>query len=294
MISPASLGPSPGRSRSRLPPTQFHPAVGKVAGADLRAGQVGEDGDRPAGLGGHRAHPRQPAEVLLERAVAEVESDDVDAGVDQAAEDIGAVAGRPERGHDLRAAAHICLSIPQWNCLLVRHALPIRRELEEGIADPELSESGHRQAAHLAQYLSSERIDAVYSSPLTAGAGDRPPVAAGQGLDVRIEPGLAEWDQNSPEYIPVEELKAANDPRWQALVDGQWDSDEDEATFRHRTIEAIESIIVRHPGERVVAACHGGVINLYLGHILGLPRRHPRLLLSELHLDQPGRRGIER
>jgi hypothetical protein len=65
--------------------------------------------------------------------------------------------------------------------------------------------------------------------------------------------------------------KAANDPRWQAMVDGHWDSDEDEETFRRRTIESIESIIVRHPGERVAAACHGGVINLYLGHVLGLP-----------------------
>ncbi|MET0662367.1 MAG: histidine phosphatase family protein [Ilumatobacteraceae bacterium] len=155
--------------------------------------------------------------------------------------------------------------------LLIRHALPIRRELEAGVADPELSESGHRQAAHLAQYLASERIDAVYSSPLLRAQETAGPVAAGQGVDVRIEPGLAEWDQNSPEYIPVEELKAANDPRWQAMVDGHWDSDEDEATFRRRAIDAIESIIVRHPGERVAAACHGGVINLYLGHILDLP-----------------------
>ncbi len=155
--------------------------------------------------------------------------------------------------------------------MLIRHALPIRRELEEGVADPELSESGYRQAAHLAQYLSSERIDAVYSSPLARAQETAQPVAAAQGLEVRIEPGLAEWDQNSPEYIPVEELKAANDPRWQAMVDGHWDSDEDEETFRRRAIDSIESIIVRHPGERVAAACHGGVINLYLGHILGLP-----------------------
>ena len=132
--------------------------------------------------------------------------------------------------------------------LLVRHALPIRRELEEGIADPELSESGHRQAAHLAQYLASERIDAVYSSPLTRAQETARPVAAGQGLDVRTEPGLAEWDQNSPEYIPVEELKAANDPRWQALVNGQWDSDEDEATFRaphHRGRSSRSSSVIR-------------------------------------------------
>jgi probable phosphoglycerate mutase len=155
--------------------------------------------------------------------------------------------------------------------LLVRHALPIRRELVEGIADPELSESGLRQAEHLAQYLSSESIDAVYSSPLQRARQTAEPIASSRRLPLTIEDGLAEFDQNSPEYIPVEELKAANDPRWQAMVDGTWESDESEAAFRSRTIGAIESIIDRHAGQRVVAACHGGVINLYLGHVLGLP-----------------------
>ncbi len=154
--------------------------------------------------------------------------------------------------------------------LLVRHALPIRRELVEGVADPELSESGLRQAEHLAQYLSSEPIDAVYSSPMQRARQTAAPVAAALGLDVVIEAGIAEFDQNSPEYIPVEELKAANDPRWIAMVEGTWDSDETDAEFRARTIGSIESIIERHPGQRVVAACHGGVINLYLGHVLGL------------------------
>jgi broad specificity phosphatase PhoE len=48
--------------------------------------------------------------------------------------------------------------------LLIRHALPVRRELPAGPADPELSEAGLRQAEHLADYLSSERLDAVYTS----------------------------------------------------------------------------------------------------------------------------------
>ena len=154
--------------------------------------------------------------------------------------------------------------------LLVRHALPIRRELVEGVADPELSEAGLRQAEHLAQYLSSESIDAAYSSPLQRARQTAAPLAASRQLEVAIEPGLAEYDQNSPAYIPVEELKAANDPRWISLVDGTWDSDESEEEFRSRTIGAIESIIERHPGQRVVATCHGGVINLYLAHVLGL------------------------
>jgi probable phosphoglycerate mutase len=50
--------------------------------------------------------------------------------------------------------------------MLIRHGLPVRRELDTGRADPELSEAGQAQAHHLAAYLSTERIDAVYSSPL--------------------------------------------------------------------------------------------------------------------------------
>ena len=55
---------------------------------------------------------------------------------------------------------------------------------------------------------------------------------------------------NVPEYIPVEELKAANDPRWQALIDGVG-SDEDESPSQfQRTVvlAAIEQLIDRHAG----------------------------------------------
>ncbi len=40
--------------------------------------------------------------------------------------------------------------------------------------------------------------------------------------------------------------------------------------FRKRTVNAIEGILATHPGERVVVACHGGVINAYIGHIIGV------------------------
>ncbi len=110
-----------------------------------------------------------------------------------------------------------------------------------------------------------------------------------------IEPDVAEYDKNSPEYVPVEELKATNDPRWIAMLDGIWEQEgEDEATFNARTIGAIERIIGDHRGERVAIVCHGGVINAYLTHILGLERRHSRLLLPQLHLDPPRRGGVER
>ena len=155
--------------------------------------------------------------------------------------------------------------------LLIRHALPVRRELDSGVADPELSEKGHEQAQHLGQYLSSEHLDAVYASSLRRAQQTAVPVVAGRDLEMVIEPDVAEYDKNSPEYVPVEELRATNDPRWIAMLDGIWEQDgEDEATFNARTIGAIERIIGEHRGERVAIVCHGGVINAYLTHILEL------------------------
>jgi 2,3-bisphosphoglycerate-dependent phosphoglycerate mutase len=154
--------------------------------------------------------------------------------------------------------------------LIIRHGLPVRRELTEGAADPELAPDGHAQARRLAEYLGSEHIDAIYASPMTRARETAAPLAELLGLDVHISPGVAEWDQNSPEYVPVEELKAANDPRWQALLAGVWSSDESEDDFRTRVLDAVETIIDAHRGEKVAVVCHGGIINGYLSHILGL------------------------
>ena len=45
---------------------------------------------------------------------------------------------------------------------------------------------------------------------------------------------------------------------------------ETSAEFRHRVVTSVEGILAEHPGQRVVIACHGGVINAYVGHLLGL------------------------
>jgi 2,3-bisphosphoglycerate-dependent phosphoglycerate mutase len=155
--------------------------------------------------------------------------------------------------------------------LLVRHALPVRRELEVGAADPELSDEGRQQAALLADYLGAERLDAIYASPLRRARQTAQPVADVAGLEVTLEDEVAEWDRHSNEYVPIEELKANDDPRWQALVRGEWTShDESPEQFAARTVGALERIIAEHRGERIAVVCHGGVINGYLAHVLGL------------------------
>ena len=155
--------------------------------------------------------------------------------------------------------------------VFVRHGLPLRVELETGIADPELAAEGHEQAAKMAAYLGVEDVEAVYVSPLRRALETARPLCKVLGLEAVMSEGVAEFDRNSREYVPVEELRATNDPRWEKLLRGEWDGvDEDPSLFKARVVTTVEDMIARHPGGRVVVVCHGGVINQYLAHVLGI------------------------
>lgn len=158
--------------------------------------------------------------------------------------------------------------------LLIRHAIPVRRELESGIADPELSSDGVKQAQLLADYLIDERIDALYASPMRRARQTAEPVAQRQRLRMELVDGVAEFDRTSSEYVPVEELKDSDDPRWRAMLRGEWPPREESLDeFVERVVASIEEIIGRHEGQRVAIVCHGGVINAYLARVLGLGNR---------------------
>lgn len=161
--------------------------------------------------------------------------------------------------------------------MLVRHAEPVRIVDAAGPADPPLTERGRRQAAAAAVFLAEESFDAIYASPMQRARQTADVIAEAQGLDVLIEEGIAEYDRQSEFYIPVEELKRSDDPdiqaHWRALAEDRLeDVVADAATFRPRVAEAVERLIGTHAGQRVLAVCHGGVINVALAEILGMPR----------------------
>ena len=158
--------------------------------------------------------------------------------------------------------------------LLVRHAIPERRIVDHGPADPELSDAGHRQSELLAAYLGSESFDALYSSPLRRALQTADPLGRTVNLPTVIVDGVAEFDRHSSEYVPVEELKRSNDPRWRQLVEtGMTGSEEDAADFHDRVVSTIEGLVSAHPSGKIAVVCHGGVINTYLAHVLDLPGR---------------------
>jgi probable phosphoglycerate mutase len=157
--------------------------------------------------------------------------------------------------------------------VLVRHALPLRIEREDGQpADPPLSEEGRGQAERLARWLGDEPIDALYASPLRRARETAEPLARATSLKVQLEPGVIEFDPHSDAYIPMEELKAFEYERWQQLVTGGLLEGIDLERFRETVIGSLEAIIAAHSGQRIVVVCHGGVINTWAAHVLGMEK----------------------
>jgi broad specificity phosphatase PhoE len=156
--------------------------------------------------------------------------------------------------------------------LFVRHGLPERITGADGPADPPLAAEGRQHAERLARWLQAHGgVDAVWSSPLRRAQETAAPIAAAFGLEVHVDDDLAEYDRNSPHYVPLEELK--HDADWLAAVAAEWAALEaDPAPFRDRVTAAVDRAIEAHPGQRVAVVCHGGVINAYVGGQLGTDR----------------------
>ena len=156
--------------------------------------------------------------------------------------------------------------------LLVRHGLPERVEAVGRPADPPLSELGHRQAMALAEWLAPEPVDGLYVSPMRRARQTAEPLAAVTGLDPVVVEDVAECDRDAEAYVPLEELTAANDPRWLEMLDGRYFDDGalDAERFQRTVVAAMDGIIAENRSRTAVVVCHGGVINAFVGHVLGL------------------------
>lgn len=183
--------------------------------------------------------------------------------------------------------------------VLVRHALPVRvDEAPDGAtADPGLAPRGLEQARRVVRALAGDEVTALYTSPAARARQTAQPLAEALGLDPVVEPGIAEFDSADRSYVPVEELRAAGDPRWLALARGDlYSAGVDPVAFRARVVAAVEGLAARHPGGRAVLFTHAGTCNAYLGHLLGQQRAiwfaPTYCSLSRVGAARDGRRGL--
>lgn len=156
---------------------------------------------------------------------------------------------------------------------MIRHALPLRIDGGAGPADPALAPEGEEQARLLAGWWGRFELDAVHSSPQRRAVETAVPLADAAGTGIAAHDGLREFDAHLNFYVPLEELRK-DEAAWQRMLD-EWQSPEAEAQrlqFRERVVETVDAIAAEHRGGRVAVVCHGGVINAYLSHVLGIER----------------------
>jgi probable phosphoglycerate mutase len=151
--------------------------------------------------------------------------------------------------------------------ILIRHGLPRRVHNTDGKpADPALAEDGIKQAGLMAQRFRPGSVDRLYVSPMQRAQQTAVPLAEQLNLPAEIEEGVAEFDRYAETYIPVEELKHLDPDEFQFP-----ERNEDEVrAFGQVVVVAIEQIVANNPGKRVAIVCHGGVINVWAAHTIGL------------------------
>jgi probable phosphoglycerate mutase len=157
--------------------------------------------------------------------------------------------------------------------ILIRHGLPEHVETDDGTpANPPLSEIGHEQAKRMAAWLADTQIDHLYSSPMQRAHQTALPLAQLKQLEPQLREGVAEYDRNADHYIPVEQMKKLDYGRWQKLMQGDV-NDINFQKFFDEVVTTLSDIVDAHRGETVAVTCHGGVINAWAAHVLGLGQR---------------------
>jgi len=136
--------------------------------------------------------------------------------------------------------------------------------LVNGHGDPPLSAEGKEQAVRVCARLAGAGVDAIYVSNLRRTAETAAPLAELLGLDPRVEADLREvylgdWEGGIFRKMVAEghpiSLRMAAEERWDVIPGA-----EPAAELAGRVRSAIERLAAAHPGQRVAAFTHGGVI----------------------------------
>lgn len=165
---------------------------------------------------------------------------------------------------------------------LIRHGKADRRSMREAetprglAADPPLDGTGHDQARVLAARLRRMPAPAaILCSTLTRARETIAPYVELTGASVEYRDDLAEWFGGEWEFKEFEELLVEHpeipqrilfqDPLFHLAPGG-----EPFADFQRRCVDAIEGTLARHDDGDLWVVCHGGVINAYVGWVLGV------------------------
>jgi broad specificity phosphatase PhoE len=137
----------------------------------------------------------------------------------------------------------------------------------QGWRDTPLNDTGRRQAAELAERVSEEGIDALWSSDLSRARETAEIVARRLGLEVRLDPRLREanrgdWEGRLFADVAHDEPKAY--AAWMRAGDGwRFPGGESLVEQQERVLASVADLRAAAV-ERTLAVCHGGSIRVVL------------------------------
>jgi broad specificity phosphatase PhoE len=143
-------------------------------------------------------------------------------------------------------------------------------------ADPPLDATGREQVIALTRRLRMmPEPAAIYCSTLTRARETIAPYLEATGRTATYLDDLAEWHAGDWELKEFEELLAEHPEMpdrvlFQNPVFVLAPNSEPVDAFRKRVVDAVEGVLAAHPDGDVWVVCHGGVINAYIGHLLGV------------------------
>jgi broad specificity phosphatase PhoE len=145
----------------------------------------------------------------------------------------------------------------------------------QGRTDVGLSDAGLAQAAALARAVARRRVGAVYSSPLRRARETAEIVAKERGLTVTLVDDLRELSLGAWEGRTVDDVLAMEADAYRNWRERPYDCPPPEgehiADVARRVLPVMELIVSSHAdGQEALVVSHGGVISVYLCHLLGL------------------------
>lgn len=150
----------------------------------------------------------------------------------------------------------------------------------QGHTDIDLNEHGRWQAAQLAQALAEEPIDAFYASDLSRALETAQAVARRHDKPVHTHAGLRERCFGRFEGHTWAELEARypeESTAWRKRVpDFAPPGGESLLQLQDRVVRAVNELAARHPGEQILVAVHGGVLDILYRAATRLELQAPR------------------
>ena len=150
-------------------------------------------------------------------------------------------------------------------------------EIFRGRTDVELNETGLKQAELLAEYLSSVRIDAIYSSPMKRALQTAEAIAGCGKLGVNNTPGLIDFNYGKWQGLSRQEVKGrykelyeewVSRPERVKMPDGESLDD-----VRERAIAVVDDVVNKYQ-RAVVLVSHRVVNKVLICALLGLDNSH--------------------